>query len=626
MQLDMQATKKKPLRAYFAKVLLSVLAMLLFPDRSQGQEVNLDSVYVLIQTSEDEKDFAALHELIYFDEGITDSIKEEFSILGIERSKKLGFDYHFAQFTMYSSTRATISGDNSKAIELANRSLEIFLRLEEYTEASQCYNSIGSMIATSGDTETGKKYLKKAIEYNKLEKDDFRHDRVQLDHLIVYGNILLKTDVLDSAFLITSQALDLTIQNDFLRQRIFCSVNLGRILKRQEKYVEARGYLSSALGLAKPTNMQLVKAVSYNHLADIAVALNQVDSAFHYFDQGLEVCKNHDTFLPIQLDMLEKKAKLYAENGLSNFAYQIQLEHIALKDSFFSLEKEKEIQSVQAEFKAREKDRDIELLSQQTTIQALQIKQRNQALIIGLIAFLLILSIVYFFYKSRSSKRKRLQAELLQQMRESELKALRSQMNPHFVFNALNSIQEYIMSNERKLAGKYLGKFADLMRVYLEHSKVTTVSVSEEIEALSLYLELEKLRFEDSLECSIAVEENVDTSLPIPSLLIQPYVENAIKHGLLHRKHGRKLLVSLTQPGNVLQCEITDNGIGREKSRVINEMRNPDHKSFATEATQSRIELLNQDRKFPIVEIISDANSEDSEFCGTKVTLKIPKK
>lgn len=589
-----------------------------------GQDLNYDSIFNKIRETQSEEDFASLNELISYNEGVSDSIKTLLSELGAERTRELGFDYYYAHFALHRSVWFTISGNNSKAIELANEGLEIFLSLKEYCEASTCYNTIGSTIASSGDLNTGKTYLQKAIQYNDLEKDDPYYDRAAMNHLIVYANILLKTNALDSAFLITRKALDFTVKNQFLRQEIFCLVNLGRIQKRQTNYISARDYLKRALVKARSTEMQLVKAVSYNHLADIAVVLGQVDSAYYYYDQGLDVCKNHDTFLPIQLDLLRKKAQLYAENGLSNIAYQIQLEHLALKDSFLSLEKEKEIQSVQAEFKAREKDRDIEMLSQQTTIQALQIKQRNQALVIGFIAFLLILSAVYFIYKSRSSKRKRMQAELRQQTRESELKALRSQMNPHFVFNALNSIQEYIMSNERKLAGKYLGKFADLMRVYLEHSKVTTVSIGEEVEALSLYLELEKLRFEDSLEYAITVGENVDTSMAIPSLLIQPYVENAIKHGLLHKKEGRKLLVSVSQDRDILQCEVIDNGIGRKKSREINEMRNPDHKSFATEATKSRIELLNQDRKFPIEEIITDANNEDSEFCGTHVTLKIP--
>lgn len=612
----------------FLNFLMKAQVLFLFIFLSQlqapGQALNYDSIFKKIQETEVEEDFERLNELINFNEEVPDSIKSVLSEIAAKRSKELHLEYYYAHFVFHQSIWQTISGNNSKAIELANESLEIFLSQKEYTEASTCYNTIGSTIATNGDLETGKVYLQKAIDYNELEKEDPFYDRAKMNHLIVFANILLKSDALDSAFDMTREALEFSIQNKFQRQEIFCLVNLGRTQKKRKQYLSAKQYLHRALVKSSPTQMQLVKAVAYNHLADIAVVLNNLDSAYYFFDQGLEVCRNHDTFLPIQLDLLEKKAKLLARNRQPDLAYQTQLEHMALKDSFFSLEKEKEIQSVEAEFKAREKDRNIELLSQQTTIQALQIKQRNQALIIGLIIFLMVLSSVFFFYNARSSKRKRIQAELKQQTRESELKALRSQMNPHFVFNALNSIQEYIMSNERKLAGKYLGKFADLMRIYLEHSKKTTVTVGEEVEALSLYLELEKLRFEDSLEYIISVHKNVDITLEIPSLLLQPYVENAIKHGLLHKKEGRKLDVLLTQENDILQCEIIDNGVGRKKSAEINQMRNPDHKSFATKATQSRIELLNQDRMIPIQENVTDAFSDLEEFCGTRVLLKIP--
>ena len=125
-----------------------------------------------------------------------------------------------------------------------------------------------------------------------------------------------------------------------------------------------------------------------------------------------------------------------------------------------------------------------------------------------------------------------------------KLENLRSQMNPHFIFNALNSIQEYILLNQKNLASDYLGKFADLIRMYLNHSTKGTITLSEEIEALNQYLELEKLRFEDSLDYQIQLPNEIDSeTIEIPTMLIQPYVENALKHGLLHRKGNRILSI-----------------------------------------------------------------------------------
>ena len=168
------------------------------------------------------------------------------------------------------------------------------------------------------------------------------------------------------------------------------------------------------------------------------------------------------------------------------------------------------------------------------------------------------------------------------------------------------------MSNERKLAGKYLGKFADLMRTYLEHSKEPTISLYEEVNALSLYLELEKVRFEDTLVYDITVQDEVDQETHIPTMFIQPYVENAIKHGLLHKTEDRKLSIIIEQGDSKgsLICTVLDNGIGRKGSAEINKMRRFGHKPFATEAAKSRIELLNLERNAPITETIVDLEDE----------------
>ncbi|MFY0625305.1 MAG: histidine kinase [Reichenbachiella sp.] len=613
-------------KLYTSTLILSLLTTFLLSNKSYCQKIDYDSIYHQIEVTNDEEDFRALREMVYFDESLADSTKTKLSFLAIERSEKLGLDYYYASFLYYKSMRLTIAGDYAKAILMTNECYQIFMRLEEFTEASSCYNNIGSMVASQGDTETGKIYLKKAIELNNLEKSDPSYDRIQGNHLIVYGNIFFNSGDLDSAFILTNQALNLAIEKDFLRAKIFCTVNLGKILKVEGKYPGAKAYLRRTLEAANETQMQTWKAGAYNHLADISIALDQFDSAIYFLNQGLIMCQNSDVFLPIQLDILEKKANLYAQHGMLQEAFELQQGHMILRDSFFTLEKETQLQWAQTEFDVQQKKRDIEALSQQSTIQALQIKQRDQALFSVLIFGLMILSIIYFILKSRSNKRKRLQAELNQRIRESELKALRSQMNPHFLFNAMNSIQEYIMSNERKLAGKYLGKFADLMRIYLEHSKVNTITLNEEVKALSIYLELEKVRFEDTLIYEITIQDTLNKEIQIPTLFIQPYVENAIKHGLLHKTGERKLSISIekSDSNGSLICTVIDNGIGRKKSSEVNQMRNYGHKPFATEATKSRIELLNVDRKYPISEDIVDLVDENGEGIGTKVILNIP--
>lgn len=213
-----------------------------------------------------------------------------------------------------------------------------------------------------------------------------------------------------------------------------------------------------------------------------------------------------------------------------------------------------------------------------------------------------------------------------QDLRSSQLVSLKAQMNPHFVFNALNSIQEYIMLNEKTLANTYLGKFADLMRMTLDISSRQEVSLEEEIKLLNLYLELEALRFEEKFTYAISIEHNVQqSSIYLPPMLIQPYIENAIKHGLLHIKNNRILQVKFAMKSEgLLLATIEDNGIGRKRSFEMKKFRQPMHKSFATGATQKRLELLNYKRPNEIVVKYTDMTDGNGFASGTRVELSIP--
>ena len=230
--------------------------------------------------------------------------------------------------------------------------------------------------------------------------------------------------------------------------------------------------------------------------------------------------------------------------------------------------------------------------------------------------------------KARDAEKNTLlkQLEANNELVNLKLENLRSQMNPHFVFNALNSIQDYILSNKKDLAGDYLGKFADLIRTYLDHSTKGILTLEEEIRTLNMYLELEKLRFEDSLEYTIETTKTINPELiSIPTMLIQPYVENALKHGLLHKKTDRKLTVSFSKfSEGIIQCIIEDNGVGREKSKALKRKRSQQHKSFALKATNERLGLLNYGKSKKVGVEIIDLISTTNQPIGTKVILKIP--
>lgn len=246
------------------------------------------------------------------------------------------------------------------------------------------------------------------------------------------------------------------------------------------------------------------------------------------------------------------------------------------------------------------------------------------------IALIMAVSLLFLYRIKIISNRNKLERErarLAIDLRASQLSALKIQMNPHFIFNALNSIQEYILTNEKKLANSYLGKFSDLMRLYLDMSNKKSISLDEEIKAMQLYLELEAMRFEEKFNYSLQVADDLQTEhIMIPPMIIQPYVENAFKHGLLHKRSERKIEVTFKQGTlpNTLVCEVYDNGIGRKQSMELNKIRHRKHASFSTGAVQKRLELLNAERNQQIGVVYDDLYNTDGTPAGTKVTITVP--
>ncbi|MCW3085728.1 MAG: hypothetical protein JWP12_3094 [Bacteroidetes bacterium] len=214
--------------------------------------------------------------------------------------------------------------------------------------------------------------------------------------------------------------------------------------------------------------------------------------------------------------------------------------------------------------------------------------------------------------------------ELNKKIANIELQALRAQMNPHFIFNTMASIQHYISNNDTDAALKYLSKFAKLMRSIIGNSKQQMISIAEELNALNLYLELEIMRFTDKFEYKIEVDPNIDQNYDrIPSMLIQPYVENAIIHGLLPKQGHGKILIHLQKQGDSILCTIEDNGIGRERSNEFKKNRVQQHKSVGMSITQERLDILNSSLNQNLNAQILDLY-ENGEPAGTKVQIMIP--
>ena len=205
---------------------------------------------------------------------------------------------------------------------------------------------------------------------------------------------------------------------------------------------------------------------------------------------------------------------------------------------------------------------------------------------------------------------------------ELEFQALQAQMNPHFVFNAMSTLQYYILKNESENASEYLAKFARLMRLFLESSRNKFIEVRNEIELLRNYIELEQVRLEHSFQYQIYIDPNVEMDTKIPSVMIQPFVENAILHGLRHKNDGNGLLeLHFYDRDHVLECRIQDNGIGREESAMINKAKDKLYKSQALDIIGEKVKALKEINNVDIEISIEDHINETGSGSGTTVTI-----
>lgn len=221
---------------------------------------------------------------------------------------------------------------------------------------------------------------------------------------------------------------------------------------------------------------------------------------------------------------------------------------------------------------------------------------------------------------------KQKEASLLQKISVMEMTALRSQMNPHFIFNCLNSIKSYALNNDTENVSLYLTRFSRLIRLVLENSQSERINLSVELETLRLYMEMEKLRFGDQFDFAIRLDNDLETDfIEVPPMLIQPYVENAIWHGLMHKRGKGNVRIEITQPvENLLHISIEDDGIGRAKASEIKSKTAVQKKSFGMKITSERLDIIRQLYDIDANVHIDDLFDVAGQPAGTKITLEIP--
>jgi len=328
-------------------------------------------------------------------------------------------------------------------------------------------------------------------------------------------------------------------------------------------------------------------------------------------------------------DHLQKKDSAYKYlREYTALNHSIDIDISARKLAFYKTLREREQARLKIDLLNKEKELQQEELNRSA--------QQRKFLFIGISAIFLI-GIVGFrniYLKKRNEEQLREIAEndlhiqkleTKKQLGELEMQVLRTQMSPHFIFNSLNSINRFILQNNKFQASEYLTKFSRLVRMILENSQDKLVTLETELESLELYLSLEALRFDDHFSYKIVVHEEVDTTaLKIPPLIIQPYAENAVWHGLMNKEEKGNLMIEIMVQDGFLLIKITDDGIGREKAGKLASESAAQHRSMGLGITSQRIAMVQaSDAKEPAV-VITDLVEPDGNPCGTEVVIKLP--
>jgi len=237
-------------------------------------------------------------------------------------------------------------------------------------------------------------------------------------------------------------------------------------------------------------------------------------------------------------------------------------------------------------------------------------------------------SFIYYLYSRRVSQIRKLaedETNINKQISAAQLTALRAQMNPHFIFNTLNAIQQLISESDKEKALNYLSKFSKLIRLVLQNSGNQTNSLADELIMLEYYLELESLRFTNKFTYHFSIDHRIPKeSTDIPTMLLQPYIENAVIHGLLNKKSQGHLEITLELREQVLMCTIEDNGIGRQASGIINDSKSMHHESLGMKVTEERINMIQKSSNTQVEVEILDLKDTFGNPSGTKVIIKIP--
>lgn len=533
------------------------------------------------------------------------------------RTAELNFELTSSKFAYQQSIENTLEGNYTKALDIVAHLLPIFKKHRSIYEV-HCYNTTGGMLADLGDIDEGLKNMTMAIDLVENFKSNTKeYNYCVINNHLVLGNIYYGSDQIEKAKLNFLKADSIaSLDSTLIREKCYSLLNLTNIDLSEGNYLESFKKSSQVKQIATSTKYSEILAYSHLKISQGYLKLKKKDSALLHADFAKQISEKYGFYRTVA-SAHRLKSKIHKQFGdFANATYEYE-KYFNAKRAFDSKNT-----NAMSNYYTDLANKDAQ---ERNELRIQQVKQNEDARlskITGIVLFIMSIGLIgLWFWFQRRKLREEVKKERMDSLLvNSQLTAIRSQMNPHFTFNCLNSIQSLVLKQDVNGAYDYISKFALLVRSVLNQSNTEWIDVEEEISTLKLYLELEELRFDNDFHYHIA--DNDLNGFEIPPLIIQPFVENAIKHGLLHKKGLKNLTITFKQDEEFLHCTIIDNGIGRAKSSEIQERQQLKHMSFSTQSTNTRFTLMQKRLGTDKLGVtIEDIKTEEG---GTKVHLTIP--
>ena len=493
----------------------------------------------------------------------------------------------------------------AEALAFDLRAMKIYEALKNELQLSKIYNNLGVIYKSIDDEKNALAYFLKA---NKLQKKN-SNPAVAVSASNI-GLIYLEQRKNELSKKYLDESLKGFEDNPDPR-------GLGELYNNFSRYHIAKDQLNDAKAVLKKAERtfqsiedQFGLSDTYLLFAEIFFAEKDLDQSLMFASKALKI--SNDLDLPETRMNCEKLlSDIYEKKG----DQQQALLHLRNYDH----EKEK-LEKVKNEQQRLRTELDFHYEKLQLEKKELQRREKLKV-ILGFVILASILAGLYFYFRNKEREKTLM---LQKQLAEFEHKALHLQMNPHFVFNCLAAISSFIMQNGKEEAIKYLSKFSKLMRLTLEFSQESAISIDKEIEALQNYLELEQLRFNQKFDFKITKDPQIEDDTAIPTLLLQPYVENAILHGVVPKEGKGSININFLQRNERLICVIEDNGVGINSSRELKKNSVSAHRSMALEISKKRLEMMEELENRSAELKIEELKDDNHKTRGTRITLELP--